>query len=106
MYGSREANQGFEHAEDARNDLTEREAEFIAARDSFYQATVSETGWPYVQHRGGLTGFLQVLDANTIGYADFRGNRQYVSVGNLAANDKISLILMDYANRRRLKIWG
>ena len=106
LYGSREANQGFEHAEDARNDLTEREAEFIAARDSFYQATVSETGWPYVQHRGGLTGFLQVLDANTIGYADFRGNRQYVSVGNLAANDKISLILMDYANRRRLKIWG
>ena len=67
---------------------------------------MSETGWPYVQHRGGLTGFLQVLDANTIGYADFRGNRQYVSVGNLAANDKISLILMDYANRRRLKIWG
>lgn len=106
LYGSREANQGFEHAEDARNDLTEREVEFIAARDSFYQATVSETGWPYVQHRGGLTGFLQVLDANTIAYADFRGNRQYVSVGNLAANDKISLILMDYANRRRLKIWG
>ncbi|MDO9180474.1 MAG: pyridoxamine 5'-phosphate oxidase family protein [Agitococcus sp.] len=106
LYGSREANQGFEHVEDARSDLTEREAEFIAERDSFYQATVSETGWPYVQHRGGLKGFLQVLDANTIGYADFRGNRQYVSVGNLAANDKISLILMDYANRRRLKIWG
>ena len=106
LYGSREANQGFEHAEDARNDLTEREAEFIAARDSFYQATVSESGWPYVQHRGGLTGFLQVLDASTIGYADFRGNRQYVSIGNLAANNKISLILMDYANRRRLKIWG
>lgn len=106
LYGSRQANQGFEHAEDARNDLTARESEFIAARDSFYQATVSETGWPYVQHRGGLAGFLQVLDANTIGYADFRGNRQYVSVGNLAANDKISLILMDYANRRRLKIWG
>lgn len=106
LYGSREVNQGFEHAEDARNDLTEREAEFIAARDSFYQATVSETGWPYVQHRGGLTGFLQVLDANTIGYADFRGNRQYVSVGNLAANEKTSLILMDYVNRRRLKIWG
>mgnify|MGYP003379623228 CR=1 FL=1 len=59
-----------------------------------------------VSLRGGLTGFLQVLDANTIGYADFRGNRQYVSVGNLAANDKVSLILMDYANRRRLKIWG
>jgi hypothetical protein len=106
LYGSRAANQGFEHTDDTRQELTEREAEFIAARDSFYQATVSETGWPYVQHRGGLTGFLKVLDANTIAYADFRGNRQYVSVGNLAVNDKISLILMDYANRRRLKIWG
>lgn len=106
LYGSREANQGFEVAEDSRSELSEREAEFIAARDSFYQATVSESGWPYVQHRGGETGFIKVLDGNTIGYADFRGNRQYVSVGNMAANDRISIILMDYANRRRLKIWG
>jgi predicted pyridoxine 5'-phosphate oxidase superfamily flavin-nucleotide-binding protein len=105
-YGSREANRGFELAEDSGSELTDREAKFIVARDSFYQATVSESGWPYVQHRGGPAGFLKVLDANTIGFADFRGNVQYLSVGNLAANDRVSLILMDYANRRRLKIGG
>jgi ferredoxin-NADP reductase/predicted pyridoxine 5'-phosphate oxidase superfamily flavin-nucleotide-binding protein len=104
--GSREANRNLEQASDVGSALTAREAEFIAARDSFYQATVSETGWPYVQHRGGPAGFLKVLDAHTIGFADFRGNRQYVSVGNLLANDRISLILMDYANRQRLKILG
>ncbi|MGZ0188404.1 MAG: pyridoxamine 5'-phosphate oxidase family protein [Alphaproteobacteria bacterium] len=86
--------------------LTDNEAEFIADRDGFYQATVSETGWPYVQFRGGPTGFLQVLDDKTIAYADFRGNRQYLSVGNLNQNDRVSLILMDYPSRRRLKIWG
>ncbi|WP_374512351.1 pyridoxamine 5'-phosphate oxidase family protein [Niveibacterium sp.] len=105
-YGSRENNRGFELAEDPRNELQDHEVEFIASRDSFYQATVSESGWPYVQHRGGPAGFLRVLDARTIGYADFRGNRQYLSVGNLNANDRVSLILMDYANRRRLKLWG
>jgi predicted pyridoxine 5'-phosphate oxidase superfamily flavin-nucleotide-binding protein len=86
--------------------LGEREAAFIAARDSFYMATVSETGWPYVQHRGGPAGFLRVLDEKTVGFADFRGNRQYVSLGNLARDDRVSLILMDYANRARLKILG
>ncbi|MBK8536436.1 MAG: pyridoxamine 5'-phosphate oxidase family protein [Candidatus Competibacteraceae bacterium] len=105
-YGSREANHGLEWAENAHNELTEREMGFIAERDSFYQATVSESGWPYVQHRGGPTGFLKALDERTLGFADFRGNRQYLSVGNLAANDRIALILMDYAHRRRLKIWG
>ncbi|MCK9397375.1 MAG: pyridoxamine 5'-phosphate oxidase family protein, partial [Methylobacter sp.] len=100
------ANQGFEMSENAKNQLTERELEFIAERDSFYQATVSESGWPYVQHRGGPAGFLKVLDERSIGFADFRGNKQYLSVGNLNANDRISLILMDYPNRRRLKIWG
>jgi predicted pyridoxine 5'-phosphate oxidase superfamily flavin-nucleotide-binding protein len=105
-YGSREANRGFELAPDARNELTAREAAFIAARDSFYQATASESGWPYVQHRGGPAGFLKMLDARTIGYADFRGNVQYLSAGNLGANERVALILMDYANRRRLKIWG
>lgn len=104
--GSREANRNLEQASDVGGALTAREAEFIAARDSFYQATVSETGWPYVQHRGGPVGFLKVLNAHTIGFADFRGNRQYVSVGNLVSNDRISLILMDYANRQRLKILG
>jgi hypothetical protein len=86
--------------------LTEREIAFVAARDGFYQATVSETGWPYVQYRGGPTGFLKVLDDKTVAYADFRGNRQYLSAGNLSADDRISLILMDYPNRQRLKIWG
>jgi uncharacterized protein len=104
-YGSRQAYAGFETDED-QTELTEREAAFIAERDSFYQATVSETGWPYVQHRGGPAGFLKVLDGKTIGYADFRGNVQYISVGNLNGNDRISIILMDYANRRRLKILG
>lgn len=105
-YHSREANMGFELADDTRNDLTLREAEFITARDSFYQATVNEDGWPYVQHRGGPPGFLKVLDKNTIGFADFSGNRQYLSVGNLQANDRIALILMDYREQRRIKIWG
>ena len=82
------------------------EAEFLAARDSFYMATVGETGWPYVQHRGGPKGFVRVLDERTIGFADFRGNRQYVSVGNLSGDDRVSLILVDYPNRRRLKILG
>ena len=82
------------------------EAEFILGRDGFYQATVSESGWPYVQFRGGPTGFLKVLDDQTIAYADFRGNRQYLSAGNLTDDDRISMILMDYPNRRRLKVWG
>ena len=91
----------------ARNDrLGQAEADFIAARDGFYLGTVSETGWPYVQYRGGPAGFLRVLDENTLGFADFRGNRQYVTVGNAAANDRVSLLLMDYAHRRRLKIFG
>jgi predicted pyridoxine 5'-phosphate oxidase superfamily flavin-nucleotide-binding protein len=79
---------------------------FIAARDSFYMATVSETGWPYMQHRGGPPGFLEVLDDTTLGFADFRGNRQYITVGNAAVNDKVCLFLMDYPHRARLKIFG
>lgn len=86
--------------------LGPEEADFIVARDGFYQATVSETGWPYVQFRGGPVGFLKVLTPKTIAYADFRGNRQYVSAGNLSGNDRVSVILMDYPNRRRLKLWG
>ena len=106
LYGSRASYAKIEHGDDAGSTLSLREAEFIQARDSFYQATVSETGWPYVQFRGGPAGFLQVLDTNTIGYADFRGNRQYLSVGNINADGRIALILMDYPNRCRLKIWG
>ncbi len=86
--------------------FTEAEAAFIQSRDSFYMATVSETGWPYVQHRGGPPGFLHVVDDRTMALADFRGNRQYISVGNLAANDRAALILMDYPGRRRLKMFG
>ncbi|MGE3993438.1 pyridoxamine 5'-phosphate oxidase family protein [Pseudorhodoplanes sp.] len=86
--------------------LSEAEAAFIAARDSLYMATVSETGWPYLQHRGGPTGFVRVLDESTIGFADFRGNRQYVSVGNLMTDDRVSLFFMDYAKKTRLKLFG
>lgn len=82
------------------------EAAFVSARDGFYLGTVSETGWPYVQYRGGPPGFLRVLDETRLGFADFRGNRQYVSVGNLAGEARVSLFLMDYAQRRRLKIFG
>ncbi|WP_421386451.1 pyridoxamine 5'-phosphate oxidase family protein [Agrobacterium tumefaciens] len=85
--------------------LTEGEIAFIAARDSFYMASVSETGWPYVQHRGGNAGFLKVVDQRTLAFADYRGNRQYISTGNLAANDRACLFLMDYARRARLKIY-
>jgi uncharacterized protein len=106
LYGSREKNSRFELADETRNQLTEHEVAFIGERDSFYQATVSESGWPYIQHRGGPKGFLKVLDDRTIGFADFRGNVQYLTVGNLNADDRISLILMDYPNRQRLKIWG
>lgn len=79
---------------------------FIEARDSFYIASTSETGWPYVQHRGGDRGFLRVIDDTTLAFADYRGNRQYISLGNLSVNDKVSLFLMDYPNRRRLKIYA
>lgn len=84
--------------------FTDNEIEFIAHRDSFYMATVAENGWPYVQHRGGPAGFLRVLDDKTLAFADFRGNRQYITVGNLGADDRVSLILVDYPGRQRLKI--
>jgi len=86
--------------------MSEDEREYLAERDSFYLATVSETGWPYVQFRGGPPGFLRVVDAHTIGWADFRGNLQYISTGNLAGNDRVALIVLDYPNRQRLKIYG
>ena len=86
--------------------FSESEAAFITARDSFYMATVSETGWPYIQHRGGPRGFLKLLDDRTLAFADYRGNRQYISTGNLAADDRVCLFLMDYPNRARLKIYA
>ena len=104
--GTRSVYAALDRTDDRRDALTADEVEFIHERDAFYQATVSESGWPYVQHRGGPAGFLKVLDAKTIGYADFRGNVQYISVGNLQGNDRVSILLMDYANQRRLKILG
>ncbi|WP_454798343.1 pyridoxamine 5'-phosphate oxidase family protein [Novosphingobium lindaniclasticum] len=86
--------------------FTRNEAAFIAARDSFYMGSVSEDGWPYVQHRGGPAGFLKMVDERTLAFADYRGNRQYISTGNLAANDRACLILMDYPRRMRLKIYA
>jgi predicted pyridoxine 5'-phosphate oxidase superfamily flavin-nucleotide-binding protein len=86
--------------------LTARELDFLSARDSFYIASRSETGWPYVQHRGGPAGFLRRIAGNHIGFADYRGNRQFLSTANLAADDRVCLFLMDYPARRRLKMIG
>ncbi len=86
--------------------FTENESAFIGDRDSFYMATVSETGWPYVQHRGGPRGFLKLVDDRTLAFADYRGNRQYISVGNAAANDRACLFLIDYPRRARLKVYA
>ncbi len=103
-FGSRDLYSRSGASSEAEVELTGAEIDFIEQRDGFYLATAGETGWPYVQYRGGPVGFLKVLGPRTIGYADFRGNRQYISVGNLKGNDKASLFLMDYARRRRLKI--
>jgi uncharacterized protein len=92
--------------EPERDALTDDEAQFIQSRDSFYLATVSETGWPYVQHRGGKPGFLHVVSPTQLAFADYKGNRQMLSTGNLAANDRVCLFLMDYPQRTRLKILG
>ncbi|KUF11101.1 pyridoxamine 5'-phosphate oxidase family protein [Pseudoponticoccus marisrubri] len=92
-----------------RNDgarLGPREAAFLEARDGIFQATVGETGWPYVQFRGGAPGFLKVIDPQTVAYADYRGNRQYISTGNLRGNDRVSILAIDFAARRRLKLLG
>jgi predicted pyridoxine 5'-phosphate oxidase superfamily flavin-nucleotide-binding protein len=91
---------------DTNDRIGPAEAAFIAERDGFYMASVSETGWPYVQYRGGPPGFLRVLDDQRLGFADFRGNRQYITTGNLRGDDRVSLFLMDYARRRRLKVFG
>jgi predicted pyridoxine 5'-phosphate oxidase superfamily flavin-nucleotide-binding protein len=104
--GSLETWQRLEDSDRAFDRFTDDERAFIASRDSFYLATVSESGWPYVQHRGGPPGFLKVLDDTTLAFADFRGNRQYISVGNIAADDRVSLILVDYPTRTRMKLFG
>jgi len=103
-YGTRRSYARMENSGD-RYVLTDREISFIQSRDSFYLATVGENGWPYLQFRGGPKGFLKAIDDTSIGYADFRGNGQYISTGNLQASNKASLILMDYPSQQRLKIW-
>ena len=103
--GSREMYAGMV-ARPAPEGFGEREAAFISMRDSFYMATVSEDDWPYIQHRGGPRGFLKVLSDSRLGFADYRGNRQYVSIGNLQTEQRVSLFLMDYPNRARLKLLG
>jgi predicted pyridoxine 5'-phosphate oxidase superfamily flavin-nucleotide-binding protein len=105
----RGSRRGYAKMEDTRGwqtTVTPELAAYIAERDSFYLATASADGQPYVQHRGGPPGFLRVVDDHTLAFADYRGNRQYITTGNLAENDRAFLFLMDYARRRRIKIWG
>lgn len=104
--GSRSIYARFEESGPANDTITPEIAAFIAERDSFYLGTVSSNGYPYIQFRGGKPGFLKVLDEQTLGFADFKGNVQYVSVGNISENDKAFIFLMDYRHRQRLKIWG
>jgi uncharacterized protein len=104
--GSRQAYARADEPTSGTDRLTPREEMFIALRDSFYMATNSDSGWPYLQHRGGPVGFVKILDEGRLGFADFRGNRQYVSLGNLATDDRASLFFMDYARRARLKVLG
>ncbi|MEO1404290.1 MAG: pyridoxamine 5'-phosphate oxidase family protein [Cyanobacteria bacterium J06635_1] len=103
---SRETYERFVAKGPANDSVDDKVAAFIPERDSFYMGTVGETGWPYIQFRGGPKGFLKILDDKTLGFADFQGNVQYLSVGNLSQDDRVFLFLMDYAHRRRLKIWG
>ncbi|HYK35676.1 pyridoxamine 5'-phosphate oxidase family protein [Alloacidobacterium sp.] len=105
-HGSRHAYERVEQSFIPGSHLGADEQTMVCTRDSFYMATVSETGWPYIQHRGGPKGFLHVLDDQTLGFVDLRGNMQYVSAGNLEHNDRIALFLMDYPSQSRLKILG
>lgn len=93
-------------ADGSPDPLTDRELDFIALRDSLYMASVTAGGWPYMQHRGGPPGFLRHIGGNRLGFADYRGNRQFISTANLSVNDRVSLFLMDYPNRDRLKLVG
>jgi len=105
-YGSRDNNERLQTRAGPNDQLGPKEVAFIGERDTFFMATVSESGWPYVQHRGGPKGFLRVLNPGQVAYADFRGNTQLISVGNVSVDSRCSLILMDYPRRKRLKILG
>ena len=104
--GSRDSYHRMEEGRGWSSTITPELEQFIGQRDSFYLVTASADGQPYIQHRGGPPGFLRVLDETTLAFADFGGNRQYISAGNLSENDQVSIFLMDYPNRRRVKIWG
>jgi uncharacterized protein len=105
-YGSRRQYARLEDSAILPGHLGPQESEFLAERDSFYMASVGATGWPYIQHRGGAKGFLKVIDETTIAFADFRGNKQFISTGNLMTDDRAALILIDYPRQLRLKILG
>lgn len=105
-HGSRRQYATLGEAGEEGDRLHAAERQFLESRDSFYMAVTTETGWPYVQHRGGTAGFLKVIDDRTVGFADLRGNRQYISVGSLRRDDRVALFLMDYPSQSRLKILG
>jgi predicted pyridoxine 5'-phosphate oxidase superfamily flavin-nucleotide-binding protein len=105
-HGSRRQYERMETALAGHNKLGPDEQQFIALRDSFYMASVSETGWPYIQHRGGPPGFVHILRPDLIAFADLRGNKQYISLGNLSHDNRVALFFMDYPNQTRLKILG
>jgi predicted pyridoxine 5'-phosphate oxidase superfamily flavin-nucleotide-binding protein len=104
--GSRETYARVEQSGGWRTEIDENLAAFLAAQDSMFLATATADGQPYIQHRGGPKGFIRILDKNTLAFADFKGNRQYITQGNLSENPKANIFLMDYAHRRRVKIWG
>ena len=106
LHGSRTQYARVENSADSHDRLSEFEKDFLAERDTFYWATISSTGWPYIQHRGGPKGFLKVVDDGTLACADYRGNKQYITTGNLMSNDRVALILVDYPRQTRLKILG
>ena len=105
-YGSRQQYERMERSGGQRDRFTNFETEFLAERDSFYWSNVSVTGWPYVQHRGGPKGFIRVIDDHTLAFADFRGNKQFISTGNLMTDNRVAMILVDYPRQARLKILG
>ena len=105
-HGSRRQYERMEKAGGSHDRFTEFETEFLAQRDSFYWATVGTTGWPYVQHRGGIKGFIKVIDDHTLAIADYSGNKQYVSTGNLLTDNRVAMIMVDYPRQARLKILG
>jgi predicted pyridoxine 5'-phosphate oxidase superfamily flavin-nucleotide-binding protein len=105
-YGSRRQYERMENSGASQDRFTPFETQFLAERDSFYWATIGTTGWPYVQHRGGPKGFLKVIDDHTLALGDFRGNKQYISTGNLLTDNRVAMIMVDYPRQARLKILG